>query len=72
MVCFKAGDWTDLVEASIDQDQDAASRLIESGKCRVISNATKVNFIEAGAADKSALIQLPSGKTAMTATGWLR
>lgn len=73
MVCFKAGDWSDMVEASLDQDEEAATRLVESGKCRTISTATKVNFIEgAKDGDKSALIQLPSGKTAMTANGWLR
>lgn len=33
MVCFKAGDWGDMVEASLDQDGDAATRLVESGKC---------------------------------------
>lgn len=73
MVCYKAGDWTKMVEASLDQDEDEAGRLIESGKCRTISTATKVNFIEGPKdGDKSALIQLPSGKTAMTANGWLR
>ena len=73
MVCYKAGDWTKMVEASLDQDEDEAERLIDSGKCRTISTATKVNFIEgAKDGDKSALIQLPSGKTAMTANGWLR
>ena len=72
MVCFKAGDWSDMVEASIDQDGDAATRLVDSGKCRVVSNATKVSFIETDSSGKSALIQLPSGKTAMTAIGWLR
>ncbi|MBK3446258.1 hypothetical protein [Pseudomonas lactis] len=73
MVCYKAGDWTRMIEASLDQDEDEAERLIGSGKCRTIGTATKVNFIE-GPKDggKSALIQLPSGKTAMTATGWLR
>ena len=73
MVCYKAGDWTKMVEASLDQDEDEAERLIGSGKCRAISTATKVNFIEGSKdGDKSALIQLPSGKTAMTASGWLR
>ncbi|TDK53620.1 hypothetical protein [Pseudomonas moraviensis] len=73
MVCYKAGDWTKMVEASLDQDEDEAERLIGSGKCRTISIATKVSFIEGPKdGDKSALIQLPSGKTAMTANGWLR
>jgi hypothetical protein len=73
MVCYKAGDWTKMVEASLDQDEDEAERLIGSGKCRTISTATKVSFIEGPKdGDKSALIQLPSGKTAMTANGWLR
>ncbi|AZF16927.1 hypothetical protein [Pseudomonas sp. R3-18-08] len=73
MVCYKAGDWTKMVEASLDQDEDEAERLIGSGKCRTISTATKVKFIEGPKdGDKSALIQLPSGKTAMTANGWLR
>lgn len=72
MVCFKAGDWGDMVEASIDQDEDGAERLISAGKCRTISSSTKVSFIETDSSGKSALIQLPSGKTAMTAIGWLR
>lgn len=72
MVCFKAGDWSDMVEASIDQDGDEATRLVESGKCRTISNATKVSVIEPSINEKSSMIQLPSGKTAHTANGWLR
>lgn len=73
MACYKAGDWRELVEASLDQDESAAERLIGTGKCRTISNATKVNYIEeAKFIGDSALIQLPSGKTAFTASGWLR
>jgi hypothetical protein len=72
MVCYKAGDWRDMVEASIDQDEEEASRLIASGKCRTISNATKVSLIEPSSVEKSSMIQLPSGKTAHTANGWLR
>ena len=45
MVCYRAGDWTKMVEASLDQDEDEAERLISSGKCRAISTATKVSFI---------------------------
>ena len=72
MACYKAGDWRELVEASLDQDEDGAERLISSGKCRAFSSATKVSFIELDSSGKSALIQLPSGKTSMTAIGWLR
>lgn len=36
VICSKAGDWSDMLEASIDQDEDAAGRLISSGKCRII------------------------------------
>lgn len=72
MACYKAGDWRELVEASLDQDEDGAERLISSGKCRTFSSATKVSFIEPDSSGKSALILLPSGKTAMTAIGWLR
>ncbi|WP_454834751.1 hypothetical protein [Pseudomonas lini] len=72
MVCYKAGDWHDLIEASLDKDEDGAERLISAGKCRTISSSTKVSFIEPDSSGKSALIQLPSGKTAMTAIGWLR
>lgn len=69
MVCFKAVDWTKMVEALLDE----AGSLIKSGKRRTISTATKVSFIEGPKdGDKSALIQLPSGKTVMTANGWLR
>jgi hypothetical protein len=72
MACYKAGDWRELVEASLDQDEDGADRLISAGKCRTFSSATKVSFIEPDSSGKSALILLPSGKTAMTAIGWLR
>lgn len=72
MVCYKAGDWRELVEASLDQDEDGAERLMSAGKCRAFSSPTKVSFIEPDSSGKSALIQLPSGKTAMTAIGWLR
>ena len=72
MVCFKAGDWREMVEASLDQDEAEAERLISSGKCRAFASSTKVSFIEPDRSGKSALIQLPSGKTAMTAIGWLR
>lgn len=73
MVCFKIGDWRDMVEASLDQDEGAAERLISSGKCRTVSNATKVGYVEAVKfIGDSALVQLPSGKTAFTADGWLR
>lgn len=72
MLCYKLGDWRDMIEASIDQDEEGAERLISSGKCRTISNATKVSFIEANSDGSSALILLPSGKTAMTAIAWLR
>lgn len=70
MACYKAGDWRELVEASLDND--GAGRLISSGRCRTFSSATKVSFIEPDSRGKSALILLPSGKTAMTAIGWLR
>lgn len=73
MACYKAGDWKDMVEASLDQDEGAAERLIGTGKCRTISSSTKVSYIEdAKFIGDSALIQLPSGKTAFTASGWLR
>lgn len=72
MVCFKAGDWRELVEASLDQDEASAERLISAGKCRAFSSPTKVSFIQPDSSGESALIQLPSGKTAMTAIGWLR
>lgn len=72
MACYKLGDWRDLVAASLDQDEDGAAHLVASGKCRTFSTATRVGFIETDAGDASALIQLPSGKTAMTAMGWLK
>ncbi|EPF65942.1 hypothetical protein [Pseudomonas syringae] len=73
MVCYKAGDRTKMVEASLDRDKDEAGRLIESDKCRAISTTTNVNFIEGPKdGDKSSLSQLPRGKPAMAASGWLR
>lgn len=72
MVCLKAGDWSDMVGASIDQDGKAATRLVESGKCRTISSSIKVSVIEPSINEKFSMIQLPSGKTAHTANGWLR
>lgn len=72
MICYKLGDWRDMIEASLDKDEDGAERLISTGKCRTISSPTKVSFIESNSDGKSALILLPSGKTAMTAIGWLR
>ncbi|MBD8604848.1 hypothetical protein IFT80_19595 [Pseudomonas sp. CFBP 8771] len=72
MACYKLGDWRDLVAASLDQDEDGAAHLVASGKCRTFSTATRVGFIETDASGASALIQLPSGKTAMTAMGWLK
>lgn len=41
MACYKAGDWRELVEASLDEDEDGADRLISAGKCRTFSSATK-------------------------------
>ena len=72
MLCYKLGDWRDMIESSLDKDEDGAERLISAGKCRTISSPTKVSFIEADSDGRSALILLPSGKTAMTATAWLR
>lgn len=46
VICSGAGDWNDMVEASVDQDEGAAGRLLSSGKCRIISPAVKVNLIE--------------------------
>lgn len=73
VVCFNVGYRTKMVEASLDHDEDEAGRLIESDKCRAISTTTNVNFIEGPKdGDKSSLSQLPRGKPAMTASGWLR
>lgn len=72
MACYKIGDWRDLVGASLDQDEDGAAHLVASGKCRTFPTSSQVGFIQADASGASALILLPSGKTAITAMGWLK
>ncbi|WP_281687645.1 hypothetical protein [Pseudomonas citronellolis] len=72
VVCSKAGDWSDMVEASIDEDEVAAGQLLQSGKCRIVSSAMRVNLIEPEKRGIGALIELPSGKTAITSERFLR
>ncbi|EJM83044.1 hypothetical protein [Pseudomonas sp. GM60] len=72
VICSKAGDWSDMVEASTDQDEGAAGQLLTSGKCRIISTAIKVSLIEPEEDGVGALILLPSGKTANTSEKFLR
>jgi hypothetical protein len=72
IICFDYSDWKDMVEASIDQDGAAASRLVSSGVCRVITKATRVAYLDKAAGNLGSLIQMPSGKGAYTADAFLK
>jgi len=70
--CFKNGDWSDMVEASADRDEDAVMQLVNAGKCRMVTKAMKVMMVEPEEGGVGALILLPSGKTALTTEHFLR
>lgn len=72
VLCFSYGDWKEVLAASKDGDEDAASRLVESGACRIVSKVTQVIYLDPAAGNIGALIQLPSGKTAYTANAFLK
>ena len=72
IICFDYSDWKDMVEASIDQDAAAASRLVSSGACRVVPKSTRVAYLDKAAGNLGSLIQMPSGKGAYTADAFLK
>ncbi|MCY7262710.1 hypothetical protein [Pseudomonas protegens] len=72
IICFDYSDWKDMVGASIDQDQAAMMRLVSSGACRMVSQATKVAYLDKAAGNLGALIQMPSGKGAYTSDNFLK
>lgn len=72
IICFDYSDWKEMVEASVDQDRAAAARLVSSGACRVVSQPTKVAYLDKAAGDLGALIQMPSGKGAYTADKFIK
>lgn len=72
IICFDFDDWKDMVEASVDQDDAAAARLVSSGACRVVPKATKVAYLDKAAGNLGSLIQMPSGKGAYTADAFLK
>jgi len=71
IICFDRSDWEEMVGASVDQDAAAASRLVSSGACRVVSNSTWVLYLDK-AGNSGSLIQMPSGKGAFTSDAFLK
>ena len=67
IICFDRDDWDEMRAAAIDKDVAGMQRLIFSGACRVIEEATQVTYLDPAAGGAGALIQLRSGKTAFTA-----
>lgn len=64
-----------MLSAYTDDDEAGADRLVSSGACRFVTKATKatrVSYLDPAAGGTGALIQLPSGKTAYTADGFLK
>ncbi|MDS9876588.1 hypothetical protein RMI40_17200 [Pseudomonas protegens] len=72
IICFDYSDWKEMVSASVDQDQAAMMRLVSSGACRMVSQATKVAYLDKAAGNLGALIQMPSGKGAYTSDNFLK
>lgn len=71
VICFEFSDWKEMLAAYADEDEAAADRLVSSGACRVVTKATRVSYLDPAAGGTGALIQLPSGKGAYTADGFL-
>jgi len=72
VICYKRGDWEQMVAAGTDQDVPAMMRLVNAGKCRTIHKATKVGYLDPAAGGEWALIVLESGKTAFTWDSFLQ
>ncbi|MEW5713392.1 hypothetical protein AB1462_13580 [Pseudomonas sp. SB113] len=71
-ICFDRSDWEEMVAASVDQDAAAAaSRLVSSEACRVVSKSTWVLCLDK-AGNSGSLIQMPSGKGALTSNSFLK
>ncbi|ETK18225.1 hypothetical protein H097_13008 [Pseudomonas sp. FH4] len=66
VICYKRGDWEQMIAAGTDQDAPAMMRLVNSGKCRTIHKATKIGYLDPAGGGEWALIVLESGKTAFT------
>ena len=72
ILCFDSDDWDSMVEASADDDNAAALRLIASGACRTLSKPAKVLYLDKAAGGSGVLIQMPSGKGAYTAEAFIK
>ncbi len=72
VICYDFSDWREMLAAYTDDDDASAERLVSSGACRFVTKATRVSYLDPAAGDIGALIQLPSGKTAYTADGFLK
>lgn len=72
VICYKRGDWEQMIAAGTDQDAPAMGRLVNSGKCRTIHKAIKVGYLDPAAGGEWALIVLESGKTAYTLDRFIR
>ncbi|WP_308583513.1 hypothetical protein [uncultured Pseudomonas sp.] len=71
IICFDRTDWEEMIAASVDQDTVAASRLVSSGACRVVSKPTWVLYLDK-AGNSGSLIQMPSGKGAYTSDSFVK
>jgi hypothetical protein len=63
LICYQRDDWLAITSAIIDSNTAAMRALLSSGKCQITPAKTKVSYLDPFLKG-SALIQMPSGRTA--------